>query len=88
MDAWGNLFGSGVTAHGDGMLVAGTSSIVGVLSENAYPVRGVITFASFSGKRLHAGPTQAGADALTWFAQLSGETPQINAQENQGPQEP
>ena len=76
MDAWGNLFGSGVTAHGDGMLVAGTSSIVGVLSENAYPVRGVITFAPFSGKRLHAGPTQAGADALTWFAQLSGETPQ------------
>ena len=72
MDAWGNLYGSGVTEAGDCMEVAGTSEIIGVLSEQHHPVPGVVTFAPVDGLYLHAGPTQAGGDALRWFAETSG----------------
>jgi xylulokinase len=72
MDAWANLYGSGVTLAGEGMEVAGTSEIIGVLSETARPVPGVVTFLPVDGLRLHAGPTQAGGDALRWFADVVG----------------
>jgi xylulokinase len=72
MDAWGNLYGSGVTEAGDCMEVAGTSEIIGVLSEQRRPVAGVVSFAPVDGLYLHAGPTQAGGDALRWFAETSG----------------
>jgi xylulokinase len=68
MDAWGNLYGSGVVEPGQAMEVAGTSEILGVLSERAEPTDGVVTFPPLDGTYLHAGPTQAGGDALRWFA--------------------
>jgi xylulokinase len=68
MDAWGNLYGSGVVEPGQAMEVAGTSEILGVLSEHAEPTDGVVTFRPVDGAYLHAGPTQAGGDALRWFA--------------------
>lgn len=68
MDAWGNLYGSGATVAGDAMEVAGTSEILGVLSTNANPTPGVVSFIPVDGLRLHAGPTQAGGDSLRWAA--------------------
>jgi xylulokinase len=68
MDAWANLYGSGVVQPGQAMEVAGTSEILGVLSERAQPTDGVVTFPPLDGAYLHAGPTQAGGDALRWFA--------------------
>jgi xylulokinase len=72
MDAWGNVFGSGVTEAGDAMEVAGTSEIIGVMSEQAHPVAGVVTFLPIDGLHLHAGPTQCGGDALRWFGDCHG----------------
>jgi len=72
MDAWGNLYGSGVTRAGQAMEVAGTSEIIAALSERAVPTVGIVTFIPVDGLRLHAGPTQAGADALRWAAQATG----------------
>lgn len=72
MDAWGNLYGSGATSAGDAIEVAGTSEILGLLSEKAVPTAGVVTFIPVDGLRLHAGPTQAGGDALRWAAEMFG----------------
>jgi xylulokinase len=74
MDAWGNLYGSGATNVGDAMEVAGTSEILGLLSERAIPTAGIVTFIPVDGLRLHAGPTQAGGDALRWAAETFGLT--------------
>lgn len=68
MDAWGNVFGSGLVRAGQAMEVAGTSEILAVLSDRAVPTRGIITFAPVHGHVLHAGPTQAGGAALEWAA--------------------
>lgn len=72
MDAWANFMGSGVVDNGRCALIGGTSSIVGIMSEEALPAKGVITFPPFQNRYLHAGPTQAGSDAFAWFAELSG----------------
>lgn len=69
MDAWGNVFGSGLVRPGQAMEVAGTSEIMAVLSDRAVPTRGIISFAPVRGRILHAGPTQAGGAALEWAAQ-------------------
>lgn len=70
MDAWGNVYGSGLRDDSFAMQISGTSEIVGVLSQNSNPTSGIISFPPIQGRSLHAGPTQAGADALAWFAQL------------------
>jgi xylulokinase len=70
MDAWGNVYGSGVLEHGDAMEVAGTSEILGVLSRESHPTAGVVSFLAIDGHHLHAGPTQAGGAALSWFASI------------------
>lgn len=72
MDAWGNVYGSGVVEHGDAMEVAGTSEILGALSRENHPTPGVVSFIAVDGHHLHAGPTQAGGAALAWFASLHG----------------
>lgn len=70
MDAWGSIFGSGLVDHGVAMDVAGTSEIVGVASRHSHPNPGVITFPPHDGIVVHAGPTQAGGDALRWWADV------------------
>jgi xylulokinase len=75
MDAWGNVFGSGLVHPGLAMQVAGTSEIVGVMSDQAVPTPGVISFAPVRGMHLHAGPTQAGGDALEWAARCFSSSP-------------
>lgn len=68
MDCWASLFGSGEFRHGHGFQVAGTSEILGLVSERAEPASGIVTFPRYRGLYLHAGPTQAGGDALQWYA--------------------
>jgi xylulokinase len=72
MDAWGNLYGSGVVEPGMAMEVAGTSEIIAVASDRSQPMAGVISFLPVNGLNVHAGPTQAGGDALRWFADANG----------------
>jgi xylulokinase len=72
MDAWGNLYGSGVTEPGTAMEVAGTSEIIAVASDRSRPTAGVISFLPVNGLKVHAGPTQAGGEALRWFADANG----------------
>ena len=72
MDAWGNVYGSGVVEHGDAMEIAGTSEILGALSRESHATPGVVSFIAVDGHHLHAGPTQAGGAALAWFASLHG----------------
>jgi len=74
MDAWGSVYGSGLVTPGQAMEVSGTSEIIGVLSDRTVPTRGVISFAPVHGRHLHAGPTQAGGDALQWAARAFGIT--------------
>jgi xylulokinase len=72
MDAWGSVYGSGLTEHGDAMEVAGTSEIVALFSRERHPAPGIVSFLAIDGLHLHAGPTQAGGAALEWFAALAG----------------
>lgn len=72
MDAWGNLYGSGVGEPGRAMEVAGTSEIIAVASDRSLPVAGIISFLPVNGLYVHAGPTQAGGEALRWFAAGNG----------------
>ena len=76
MDAWGSVYGSGVVKSGDSFLVSGTSEILGMLSEQNNPAPGIPTFPPNNGTFLHAGPTQAGGDALSWFAEGMTSTPE------------
>jgi xylulokinase len=72
MDAWGSVYGSGLTEHGDAMEVAGTSEILALFSRERHSTPGIVSFLEVDGLHLHAGPTQAGGAALEWFAALAG----------------
>lgn len=76
MDAFGDVYGSGLVAPGRAMEVAGTSEIVGVASDRTVGTPGVISFAPVHGLHIHAGPTQAGGDALRWASRVLGRSPQ------------
>jgi xylulokinase len=75
MDAWGNVFGSGLVRPGMAMEVAGTSEILAVMSDRAVATPGIISFPPVRGRTLHAGPTQTGGAALDWAARCFAETP-------------
>lgn len=70
MDAWASLYGSGLSAHGDAYQVAGTSEILGVVSNDHFPSEGIVSFPPLTGWYLHAGPTQLGAEAAKWLARF------------------
>lgn len=72
MDAFGDVFGAGVTQAGRAMISCGTSVIVAGASDQAIPTAGVITFPPRYGLFVHAGPTQAGGDALRWWSRTCG----------------
>jgi xylulokinase len=75
MDAWASMFGIGVAEAGQGMLVSGTSEVLGLISPLRVPVAGVVSFPDWAGITLHAGPTQAGGGSLAWLAGVLGRTP-------------
>ena len=68
MDAWGSIYGAGLVDHGVAMDTAGTSEIVAVASRDARSTSGIVSFPPLDGLVVHAGPTQAGGDALRWWA--------------------
>ncbi|MBP2366690.1 xylulokinase [Pseudonocardia parietis] len=68
MDAWSALLGGGITAPGDAIDVAGTSEVLAMAAEPGGGAPGVVAFPVWRGLHVHAGPTQAGGDALTWAA--------------------
>lgn len=72
MDAWAAMFGTGVAEEGQGFNLSGTSEVLGLISAQRNPVKGVITFPPWRGITLHAGPTQSGGAALAWIAQIIG----------------
>lgn len=75
MDAWGNLFGCGVFAPGQGMYVSGTSEILSVVGSERIGAPGVVTFATVDKLVVNAGPTQSGADSLRWWGDVVEKTP-------------
>jgi xylulokinase len=75
MDAWGNLFGSGVFTSGQGMYVSGTSEILALAGANRIGAPGVVTFPTVDGLVVNAGPTQSGGDSLRWWGHATGTEP-------------
>ena len=72
MDAWSGLFGAGVSKAGEGAYISGTSEILAVASVGRLGAPGVVTFPPAAGLNVHAGPTQAGGDALRWWGEVIG----------------
>ncbi|TCK21185.1 xylulokinase [Pseudonocardia endophytica] len=70
MDAWAGLLGGGVAGPGDAIDIAGTSEVVAMASGPGGGAPGIVTFPPWRDLHVHAGPTQAGGDALDWVARL------------------
>ena len=71
MDAWSGAFGAGVSEAGRGVYISGTSEIL-ALAGARVGAPGVVTFPDAAGLTIHAGPTQAGGDALRWWGEAVG----------------
>lgn len=74
MDAWSALLGGGVAAPGDAIDVAGTSEVLAIAADPGGGAPGIVTFPPWRGLHVHAGPTQAGGDALAWASSSLGGT--------------
>jgi xylulokinase len=73
MDAWGGMFGVGVSAPGSAMYLSGTSEVIGIVSPDRIPTPGVIAFPTYEDVTLHAAPTQSGGASMAWLSRLLGE---------------
>ncbi|WP_405163100.1 FGGY-family carbohydrate kinase [Nocardia sp. NBC_01499] len=76
MDAFGDIYGSGLITPGRAMIACGTSLVVAGTSEHACASHGVVTFPPIDGLYVHAGPTQAGGEALRWWSRTCARTVQ------------
>jgi len=75
MDTWCATLGIGANQAGQAYDIAGTSEVVGLISKKQATVPGLITVPWGDGLTHIGGPSQAGADCLTWFAEsLGGDT--------------
>jgi xylulokinase len=72
MDGMSNVLGSGLSKPGDAMAIIGTSVIVGAIGLGGTTGAGVVDFAPYRGRQVHAGPTASGGDTLRWWANLVG----------------
>lgn len=70
MDAWGSVYGSGVTENAQGFEISGTSEILGLVGDHGPGHPGVVEFPPYRGLHLFAGPTQAGGDAIRWLSSV------------------
>ena len=73
MDVWASFYGSGISGPGQGFQISGTSEVVGLLSAECHLTPGVVSFPPVDSLYLHAGPTQAGGDALNWLSLVMDE---------------
>ena len=74
MDVLGTVVGSGVLEPGMGFQASGTSEVIGVAGQRPGGAPGVVTFPPVGKCTVHAGPTQAGGQALNWAASVLGQT--------------
>ena len=81
MDAWAGMIGVGMRAEGDAVYLSGTSEVLGLVSQVAHPVPGVLVFPTLGDITLHAGPTQSGGASVAWFCATFGVTPETMAAE-------
>lgn len=72
MDAFGSVIGSGVLEAGMAFQVSGTSEIVGVAGAAPGSAEGVVSFPPLGDCFIQAGPTQAGAHAVSWISGVLG----------------
>ncbi len=79
MDAWAGLIGVGVHDHGQSFYLSGTSEILGHVSPDLEPTKGVIVFPAVEQMTVHAGPTQAGGASIQWYCSLFNTTPEAMA---------
>lgn len=79
MDGWTALIGAGGARQGAGVYVSGTSEILGLTSDRLHPTPGVIVFPQALGLQVHAGPTQSGGAAKSWFGAVAGIGPEAMA---------
>jgi len=79
MDAFGNLFGCGVCAPGQGMYMSGTSETLALagaqVGDQRRSAAGIVTFPQVEGLVVHAGGTQSGGDSLRWWAGVANIDP-------------
>ncbi len=68
IDAWCEIMGSGVSAAGQAVDVAGTSEVVALIGEARAAVEGIFDSPLIGDLRWLGGPTQAGGSALAWLA--------------------
>ena len=76
MDAWAGMFGTGVPGNGKAVYLSGTSEVLGIMSDRSVPTQGVLTFPTYHGMSLHAGPTQSGGAAFLWCSRLLNRSPE------------
>lgn len=75
MDAWAAMLGTGVAEEGQGLLLCGTSEVLGLIAAGGPGAPGIVSFPPWAGIALHAGPTQAGGASLEWLGRLTGRAP-------------
>ncbi len=68
IDAWCEIVGSGVSAPGQAVDVAGTSEVIALIGEVRTGVNGIFDSPLIGDLRWLGGPTQAGGGALVWLA--------------------
>ena len=66
MDAWASAVGSGAVRPGTAYDIAGTSEVVGLVTDRRFDVPGLVSLAWTDRAHQVGGPTQAGADCARW----------------------
>jgi len=72
MDTWCATLGIGANVAGQAYDIAGTSEVVGLIAKTQATVPGLVTVPWGDGLTHIGGPSQSGADCLTWFAEVMG----------------
>ena len=72
IDAWCGSLGIGTVEAGRAYNVSGTSEVFGVVTNEAEEVHGLVTLPWGRGLYQIGGPSQAGADCLTWLLEVFG----------------
>ena len=71
-DTWASVIGLGALRPGFAYNLSGTTEVLGVLNEIAAPAEGLLTVDWSGGLTQIGGPSQNGADTLTWLIELLG----------------
>jgi xylulokinase len=81
MDTWCCTVGIGANRQGLGYNIAGTSEVLGILTERPAFAPGLVTVPWGDGLFQIGGPSQTGGDCLAWFAEAFAGSPDAGKQE-------